>query len=399
MTFNLDKSAWKRVSFGDVVQNLNVSVKDPAAEGIDRVIAMEHLDPGELKIVRWGALQVGTTFTRLVRPGQTLFGKRRAYQRKAAFAEFDAICSGDILVFQADPQRLLPELLPFLVQSNGFYDHALGTSAGSLSPRTNWRDLANFEFDLPPLDDQKRIAQFLHAIADARQSLITERLHVDRTKDAWLETQFGKFFTESHTTLGDLAAQGVVAFLTGPFGSTLSAREYVKQGIPVIHPSHIRDNRVTVDSASTVTADKAATLSRWKVETGDIVLMRKGDVGRSAIITADEAGWILGSDCISVRVDASSNLDPRYLRLALRSPAAMRILLKNAPGTTMPGINERSLKPIPVPYVDTDTQNKLLAEHEIWSRSARALGDEIAILEALKQSALKEAWGEADAAV
>jgi type I restriction enzyme S subunit len=105
-----------------------------------------------------------------VKPGQTLFGKRRAYQRKVAYAEFDAICSGDIYTFEADETQLLGEFLPFLVQSNAFFDRALGTSAGSLSPRTNWRDLTNFEFHLPTLDEQKRFADLLWAIEVHRHS-------------------------------------------------------------------------------------------------------------------------------------------------------------------------------------------------------------------------------------
>lgn len=171
MTLNLDKSHWKRVAFGDVVRNVNETVRDLKAVGIDRIIAMEHMDPGELKVSRWGSTEDGTTFTRRVMPGQTLFGKRRAYQRKVAYAEFDAICSGDIYTFEADETQLLGALLPFLVQSNGFFEHALGTSAGSLSPRTNWRDLKDFEFDLPPLEEQARIADLLWAIERHRRSL------------------------------------------------------------------------------------------------------------------------------------------------------------------------------------------------------------------------------------
>lgn len=173
MKLSLDKSAWKRVTFGDVVRNVNETVRDLGAAGVDRIIAMEHMDPGELKISRWGSTDDGTTFTRRVKPGQTLFGKRRAYQRKVAYAEFDAICSGDIYTFEADAAQMLGKFLPFLVQSNEFFDHALGTSAGSLSPRTNWRDLANFEFNLPPLDEQKRIADLLWAIEHHRLRLET----------------------------------------------------------------------------------------------------------------------------------------------------------------------------------------------------------------------------------
>nr|WP_246280260.1 restriction endonuclease subunit S [Nocardioides daedukensis] len=134
------------------------------------------MDPGELKIGRWGSTEDGTTFTRRVKPGQTLFGKRRAYQRKVAYAEFDAVCSGDIYTFEADETQMLGEFLPFLVQSNEFFDHALDTSAGSLSPRTNWRDLADFEFDLPPLDEQKRIGDLLWAIENHHLGL---RVHVE----------------------------------------------------------------------------------------------------------------------------------------------------------------------------------------------------------------------------
>jgi len=103
----------------------------------------------------------GTTFTTLFKPGQVLFGKRRAYQRKVAVADFEGVCSGDIYVLESANDRLLPELLPFLCQTDAFFDHAVGTSAGSLSPRTNWTSLASFEFLLPPIQEQARLVEAL----------------------------------------------------------------------------------------------------------------------------------------------------------------------------------------------------------------------------------------------
>ncbi|RMH17672.1 MAG: restriction endonuclease subunit S, partial [Gammaproteobacteria bacterium] len=158
------KPGWKMVKFGDVVKNANLVERYPQSAGIERIVGLEHLDPGNLHIRRWNTLENGTSFTRKFVPGQTLFGKRRAYQRKVAFAEFEGICSGDILTFEPkDKNVLLPELLPFICQSDAFFDHALGTSAGSLSPRTSWKALQDFEFPLPPLDEQKRIAEVLWA--------------------------------------------------------------------------------------------------------------------------------------------------------------------------------------------------------------------------------------------
>lgn len=156
-------NGWRRVKFGDVVECVNDTVADPQAAGVERVVGLDHLDPGSLHIKRWASIEDGTTFTRRFKSGQVLFGKRRAYQRKLAVAEFDGICSGDILVFEPKNDGLSPELLPFIMQTEGFWQHALNTSAGSLSPRTKWQDLARYEFALPPKDEQHRIAEILWA--------------------------------------------------------------------------------------------------------------------------------------------------------------------------------------------------------------------------------------------
>jgi len=171
---------WTRVKFGDVVRNVSENSHDLSADGLDRVVGLDHLDPGDLRLVRWdnlADLPDGTTFTRKFKPGQVLFGKRRAYQRKVAIPDFEGVCSGDILVFEPADKRMLAEFLPYLVQSDGFFDHALGTSAGSLSPRTKWSELAKYEFAFPPIEEQRRVAEMLAAIADVGATL---RLAVER---------------------------------------------------------------------------------------------------------------------------------------------------------------------------------------------------------------------------
>jgi type I restriction enzyme S subunit len=139
---------------------------------LNRVIGLEHLEPGDLRVRSWADVADGTTFSNRVRPGQVLFGKRRAYQRKVAVADFDAICSGDIYVFEtADQTQLLQELLPYICQTDSFFEYAVGTSAGSLSPRTNWTSLASYEFALPPLEEQQRLMSLLVAVRNAAEAL------------------------------------------------------------------------------------------------------------------------------------------------------------------------------------------------------------------------------------
>jgi len=162
------KAGWKIVKFGDVVKNVNLVERDAKANGVERIVGLEHIDPENLHIRRWNSVEDGTSFTRKFVPGQTLFGKRRAYQRKVAYAEFAGICSGDILTFEPKNSKVLrPDLLPFICQSDAFFDHALDTSAGSLSPRTSWTALQDFEFLLPPLNEQKRTAEILWAADEA----------------------------------------------------------------------------------------------------------------------------------------------------------------------------------------------------------------------------------------
>ena len=160
---HIDKTHWKKYRFDEVCRQVNEATKDPVADGLDHVVGLEHIEPNNLHITQWDTLEKETTFTRKFKKGQVLFGRRRAYQRKVAYAEFDGICSGDILVFEAIEEVLLPELLPFIIQSEGFFQKALATSAGSLSPRTKFKELADYEFLLPPKAEQKRLAELLWA--------------------------------------------------------------------------------------------------------------------------------------------------------------------------------------------------------------------------------------------
>lgn len=163
---------WRMVRFGDVVHDVKESERNPLEAGLERYIGLEHIEPENLHIKEWGDLtQDEVSFTKRFREGQVLFGKRRAYQRKVALAEFDGICSSDILTFEPKDDALIPELLPFIVQSDAFFNHALGTSSGSLSPRTRWSQLKDFEFPLAPQDKQRPVAETLQAAVDCAAAL------------------------------------------------------------------------------------------------------------------------------------------------------------------------------------------------------------------------------------
>lgn len=156
-----------RVKLGEIARESRETLRGDKA-GIP-LVGLEHIEPGELTLASW-EVDRENTFTKTFKKGHMLFGRRRAYLKKAAFAPFDGICSGDITVIEADGERLLPELLPFIIQNETFFDYAVEKSAGSLSPRAKWEHLRNFEVTLPPLDEQKKLAELFWAANSAREA-------------------------------------------------------------------------------------------------------------------------------------------------------------------------------------------------------------------------------------
>ena len=125
-------------------------------------VGLEHLESGEMQLESW-AQDEDNTFTKGFKKGQVLFGRRRAYLRKAVVAPFDGVCSGDIIVIEADDKKILPELLPFYIQNSKLFDYAVSHSAGSLSPRVKWENLKNYEFELPEFKNQEKLTNLLLA--------------------------------------------------------------------------------------------------------------------------------------------------------------------------------------------------------------------------------------------
>jgi hypothetical protein len=158
-----NRAGWKRVRFGDVVKMMKETV-DPSSGELDRYIAGEHMDSEDVHLRRWGTVgdgYLGPAFIRRFKRGQVLYGSRRTYLKKVAYAEFDGITANTTFVLEAVPDKLHQPLLPWLMLSDRFTEHSVRESKGSTNPYINFPDIAKFEFDLPPLDQQQRIARIL----------------------------------------------------------------------------------------------------------------------------------------------------------------------------------------------------------------------------------------------
>jgi type I restriction enzyme S subunit len=354
------KPGWKRVKFGEVVRLNKETCKDPAAAGIHRVIGLEHLEPGDLRVRSWADVADGTTFTNRVRPGQVLFGKRRAYQRKVAVADFDAICSGDIYVFEsANPEKLLPELLPFLCQTDSFFGHAVGTSAGSLSPRTNWSSLAGYEFALPPLEDQRRMVDLLQASIRVAQAASESREAIGRASLALATRIFqpnGLLSKYQAQRIGDVADIRVGIVIT-------PAKYYVPFGVPALRPCNVYPHRFDLTELVHLSDEGDCINARSRLQAGDVVVVRvSGSADRpgdAAVVTDRFAGF----NCVGMLIARpQEGLLAEFLVEFLNSPPTKQVVLGQSVGTNQKQLNAGNLQHLRIITPPTALQREVVEQ-------------------------------------
>lgn len=320
-----DRKDWRRVKFGDVVRLCTDRVADAAESGIERYVGLEHIDSEDLRVRRWGLVAEGTTFTTRFKPGQVLFGKRRAYQRKVAVADFEGVCSGDIYVLESASPELLPELLPFICQSEAFFRFAVETSAGSLSPRTNWTSLARFEFELPLLKAQHELVQVLSASCVVVDELVNAVLVGEDAHGAMIDEEFSG---------GDRVVLASVV-LSSAYGPRFPATDYALEGnVRTIRTTDMPVfGRITPETAPL--ADVPAKMaSEHQLVEGDFLMSRTGFTsGRASLFHVDtDEVYIPAAFIIRLRLDRARVI-PRYLLDFFRSATGKEIVARLQRGT------------------------------------------------------------------
>ena len=153
---------------------------------VERFVGLEYIEADNFQLQGWGEIANGTTFSKRFATGDVLFGKRRAYLKKVAIADFDGVCSGDILVIRAKAKKMLQGLLPYYISADAFIQHAVSTSAGSLSPRTKWKDLAELEVSIPDIKIQEKILEVLQQLDNTVNQLKQQKTTLKNLKQKLL---------------------------------------------------------------------------------------------------------------------------------------------------------------------------------------------------------------------
>ena len=234
---------WQIVKFGEIAKNISKRV-EPSETDLEVYVGLEHLDPQSLRIIRRGVPADVKGQKLRVRPGQIIFGKRRAYQKKVAVADFEGICSAHAMVLEEVVGKIISGLLPFFMQSDMFMDRAVAISEGSLSPTIKWKTLAIQEFPLPPIERQKEILEVLEKATTCNQlyndSLDMCQFNQNNYLTSWLTEKFPK---EKWVRL-DSALQR-----SPEYGAAETAIEYTDETFRYIRVTDINNRGELIESA------------------------------------------------------------------------------------------------------------------------------------------------------
>lgn len=389
MSLRIDKSRWTTVTFGDVIESVTDRVDDPSQAGVDRYVGLEHLDPGVMTVQRWDTPDKVEAQKLRFKPGDVIFGRRRAYQKKVALAEFEGICSAHALVLRARPDSVHPAFLPVFLSSDYFLDRAISISVGSLSPTVNWRDLKVQEFDLPPLDEQERIADLLWAIE-------RHKIALARTVEA-VRVSLSRVTT---ARLGALPATARLGDLTttrsGPSFAASDVHEAPMPGaVPVIGIPNTRlDGTIDLGGVNYVTGLPANT---GRINESSLVLIRTNGnrqrIGNVYLPPAEAHGHAVSA--FQFLMQAKNTTDRTYLFRVLGDAGMQARMSEGASGTVGLGnlavswLNEQM-----IPWSNSQSDRQaVVRELDQLTTALDAVRMELDAASALGASALAEVFG------
>ncbi|MEO6703291.1 MAG: hypothetical protein ABI140_13985 [Jatrophihabitantaceae bacterium] len=351
---------------------------------------------------------------KVVRKGDLVLNKMKTWQGSLGVSDYDGIVSPAYFTCSVSP-NVHGRFLHYLLRSSTYI--AL-YGAASKGIRPNQWDLPYDEFRalpalVPPIVEQRRIADFL----DDQVARIDNIIAARRTQASLAEEEFMAHRDEvtlgrghsSPTARSRWEPFGAVpatwdqtllrsipaTIQTGPFGSQLHSAEYIDDGWPVVNPAGLKDSRIVRVAGMTISDEVRSRISRHVLRDGDVVFGRRGELGRAALVTAKEDGWVLGTGSLMVRLVKGGPLEPGFL-VRLLGTAALRYYFDSVSvGSTMANLNVSILAAMPVLVPRLSVQRTVIGEVAALDRqhreTSRALSRGVTLLLELKRSLITAA--------
>ncbi len=397
--FQINKEGWTKVKFGEVAIQQKISI-DRDNTDLDRYVKGEHMYSENIHLREWGELKdeyLGPAFIRYFEEGDILYGSRRTYLKKVVVAPFKGITSNTTFVIKADESKIDKRLLPYIMLSNDFTDHSVRNSKGSVNPYINWKDIANYEFLLPPREEQARLAELLWAM-DAvieREREVLERLRISLESNIEKEIHGVTLSNKTINQVLDEVSERFDLVRLDEVGELLKGKGIPKSdvqehGIPCVRYGELytKHHRIIRKFESFI-SDDVKTKS-FQLKKHDILFAGSGEtiteIGKSAAFVDDIEAYV-GSDTLLFR---PYEMDGYYLGYLFNSQLVRQQLNKYGTGATVMHIYNSDLSKIKIPKIDRKKQEEIGVKLEEFTTNIDRLNVKVHVSKSLQKSLINQ---------
>lgn len=345
-----------KVLLKDVVARIKDKV-DKDNTDLKYYIGGEHFDSGEIQITKKGIIKestIGPAFHMRFQPGDVLLMSRNPHLRKAGIVDFEGICSDVSYVCRTkDENVLMQRFIPFIFQTDHFWKFAEENKKGSTNFFLNWSDFEKYEFELPQIDEQKKLCEMMWAFEDTKSAYKDLLLQTDKLVKSQFIGGIQRAFDEGRvTTLGKMVEEerpityGIVKPGHGCPG-----------GVPVVKVKDMQDGAIDESNLLLTTPELDYQYRRSRLRTGDLLISIRGSVGRLAEIPESLENANITQD--TARLTISPQYNKIYVRGVLESPILQWDMEKNIRGVAVKGINIGYLRELKMPVCSRERQDEL----------------------------------------
>jgi len=395
----LDKSKWVLTKFGDVAIQQKQSV-DRGNTELTRYVKGEHMGSEDLHLREWGELTdeyLGPAFIRKFEEGDILYGSRRTYLRKVVIAPFSGITSNTTFVIKANDKKIDKRLLPFIMMSEGFTENSVRNSKGSVNPYINWKDIANYEFLLPPKEEQAKLAELLWAMDEVieREKQLLETLN--NSKSAYRSNLLRGNLTNERNKIGNLltawkyAKLSNHAIIKGRIGwRGLKQSEYVENGPYLIAGKHITEGQIEWNLCDKITEERYQESLEIALQEGDIIFSKDGAIGNPALVRDMPGKATINSTMMLIRPNNTLNSD--YLFQIMKSVYFERLKNRCLSGSAIPHIFQGDMKNFEFPLPPFKEQIRIGEVLKTFDEKSNEINNKISTSQTLQKSLINQVF-------
>lgn len=372
----------------DVAEEVKDRENNPSESKYDRFVGLEHYVSGDVEITHFGSTERLESAMKVFKAGDILIARRNVYLKRASTVSFDGLTSGDSIVLRAkDPT--IARILPFVLNTDDFWDYADQYSDGTMSKRLSPKLLLAYEFDLPD-DGLEDFADLLWAANETRNSYRELLRQTDELVKSQFIEMFGSPVTNPKGWPTMSMKEASVRLSDGPFGSNLKSEHYAPEGVRVIRLQNICDGYFLDNDKAYVSFEHYEKIKKYTCHAGDIIIGTLGDPNLRACLIPEYIPIAINkADCVHY-IPKPELLDKGFVCGFLNSPLTLQMAVGEAHGNTRQRISSGQISQFPIILPPLELQREYSAFVEQSDKSKFELKQAIERVTNLMKSLMQQ---------